>query len=1669
MTHVPPNHLDTIRVLYDRGLYLQAYAAAAEYMPFVRVEGVDARILLGRLAGNIGAGRLGYWLMLQAYRQDRRHSVARYFYARTMLHLHGPLAAWRVLERFQDLSDADPGAQAEWFGLRANVAACFRDFACAESWLERALELTPANAWIWIERSDCLEMADRYPEALESAQQSLALQPWFRPGIQSAAQLLQLLGRDEEALALLQEAESHLESTTLVLQAALIQRELGRYAEARESLERCLALAPLADKEFKSWINGLRSDIACLLDDLPASIAFARETESPFYARIAENLEQSKETDRRVYIPVGFVRQHHVTCVPATLTAISRLWNMPAEHLEVAEAICYDGTPSHSERNWAETHGWVTREFTVTWESAIALLDRGVPFTLATVAPGNAHLQAVVGYDARRGTLLVRDPYHRALGEFLSVELLLQQSSVGPRGMALVPEPRAALLEELELPESDLYDREHAVQSALQAHDRERAAREYAALQESAPEHRLTLQARRSLAAYDSNQTELLACADRLLALFPDDPNLRLLRLSCLRDLAHRQERLIYLEEICARKAGDRALGDDLFLSRYAQEIADDSREHARALSLLRRALRMRPTEAGALHTLGRIFWDRRRFAEALTLFRFAACLDDKDENVAWSYFAASRSQGRTAEALQLLTRRFEHLGTRSGLPTRTLFLALDHCDRTSDAFALLETALRKRPEDGDLRLFAAEQHVRRGHVGEAHRLLSLAEGKTGRTAWLQAAARLAAQTGDRQRAIALWREVLDAEPLMMEAHTALARLLAEEGLPEAAVRHFAAAAERFPHHYDLQRLWAEWLHEANDHEAEERVLRRLIELDPSDGLTRRALALALGNLRRFEEAFVESDAAYRLEPAFSYTHSVQGWLCALAGRMDYARAAYQQAIQLSVDNDSAIAGLLDACETPAQRRQALAMIQTELTRQTTLGDGLRAFREQAQDVLSPEELLAALQTMRSTREDLWQAWTVTAEQCLTLKHEAEALDLAARAAERFPAQPAVWQTLAAVHGRLGDRPAQIAALRQALEVQPDFSPAARQLALTYHRDGQDALARQTLTGALARDPLDPANYGALADLLWRTGDREDAVRTLHDALRRSPGWQWAWDRLGEWLHELGRPEEAAEAARDLTRRHPGNPLAWLALAQVLSGPAALPERLAALEHALTLDRRCFDARDLRAMILAEGGRYEEALASCRTPPGVACPPTLKARAAWVLAQQGSLREACAQMRNVLAEEPNYAWGWGHLTGWYETLGLHAECLEAAQRLTQAAPNSAQSFAILGGVLLQKGDREKGKAAFRRALEVTPTSRYSAFALWEACMEDAEHEEASRILERLLQWGPDPDALVRCVNLASVRHDREVAARRFQELCLCPGATEQALRHAVELLQTHSWGSVVEQTLDAASEQPEVHREAVALWAESLVLRNISDAERRVLGCWDRDTVGAYAAGGYVIALSETGRRRQALQFIRKHRERLRADVYSWAKSATALLHAADFSGAVEWTNVWRSYAGLEPWMLFTRSLALRYLNRLSEAAEVSRFALTLPADSASVSHRLLLALDAGCDGDLGNILQLVNGIDSQDLTAFQMFLYHVALALKMALHYNDTQRAIGFAAARREMRQAILCYPEFRSSRLGVRMYNGAVRRIAREAQSLSAQLWSLATYRLPRQSASL
>ena len=144
--------------------------------------------------------------------------------------------------------------------------------------------------------------------------------------------------------------------------------------------------------------------------------ALLRQPGGKFYDGVLTRLTNRPADGKRVEIPVGFkYAQHHQNpCAPATLTAIAKFWAMPVEHVELAEEISYAGTPHHSERKWAAEHGWHTKEFTVTWDAAVALIDRGIPFTLTTAEvssrprSGRHRLR-----DSMRGTLIARDPTER--------------------------------------------------------------------------------------------------------------------------------------------------------------------------------------------------------------------------------------------------------------------------------------------------------------------------------------------------------------------------------------------------------------------------------------------------------------------------------------------------------------------------------------------------------------------------------------------------------------------------------------------------------------------------------------------------------------------------------------------------------------------------------------------------------------------------------------------------------------------------------------------------------------------------------------------------------------------------------------------------------------------------------------------------------------------------------------------------------------------------------------------------------------------------------------------------------------------------------------------------------------------------------------------------------
>jgi cytochrome c-type biogenesis protein CcmH/NrfG len=121
-----------------------------------------------------------------------------------------------------------------------------------------------------------------------------------------------------------------------------------------------------------------------------------------------------------------------------------------------------------------------------------------------------------------------------------------------------------------------------------------------------------------------------------------------------------------------------------------------------------------------------------------------------------------------------------------------SLASALLDLERTSEAFAALDEAMAARGDDGELLLFAADLlfNSSTDNLAKAQSLLAKAREKAPRAQWLRTAAKLERADGRLRESLALWQEVLALQPLAIDAHRAVARLLAETESPAEALTH---------------------------------------------------------------------------------------------------------------------------------------------------------------------------------------------------------------------------------------------------------------------------------------------------------------------------------------------------------------------------------------------------------------------------------------------------------------------------------------------------------------------------------------------------------------------------------------------------------------------------------------------------------------------------------------------------------------------------------------------------------------------------------------------------------------------------------------------------------------------------------------------------------------
>lgn len=1601
---IPPSLFTHVIELYDQSMYVRAFHAAEQIAPLAEWEGTAARLLAGRLAATVGSPKLGQKLQLLAYRHDPTNWEARYYYARMVLRYRGALEAWQFLEqhdRDQSLTAADPKVNSDWLAFHAFVLAQMRDFERAEGWLARAEKIAPNNVWVWVERAKVFELQDRYEDAIAVLRYALMMQPWFRPTIATSAHALILQGRDDEALRLLSQATQHVECAWLVEQLAHLQIELGQYEAALHSLERFAALSPRLEPGVLEQLNALRAEAAYLSGDRAAALSFAQQGQSPALQKFAAQLER---TGLRIVLPVGFVRQHHLTCAPATLATLSRYYKMPAEHLSIAEEICDDGTSAHNERKWALKNGYAAREFRVTWENARELLSRKIAFTLGTIDPGGGHLQAVIGYDEVQGSLILRDPTERPYREVEAQSLLTRYQACGPRGMALVPARHAEMLNNVPLAESDSYDQLYALQEALENQDRNKAQAIYQAMRQRSGEHRLTLQAKLSLAMYDGDQAQMLACYEALLELYPEDVNYKLSKALCLRTQAHRKQRLDYLKTICTGKGSH-----PLLWLEYAKALSEDTRQLPLAMRWLRKAIRRGSLNAQSIHLLANFRWQQQRRDEALVLYRFAASLDETDEQYAQSFFVAAHYLNQTEVALEFLQSRVQRMREKSGPPVQTLFRALEQLGKNKDAFAALSTGLEKLPRDGQLKLFAAEIYARNDQFGQATAMLQAASSQVPANEYSRVAAFMARYRGDLSEALRCWRQVAEAEPLATDANQKVAQLLAETESPQAAIDYLRERIVQYPTSLRLRALLIEQLN--HDPAAAEVELQFLLKQDPSNDWAQRQLASVLLTLRQPEQALRATEMACRLYPSRPDNPFIHGQVLAQAGRVAEASEAFRTTLSLSVDHPQAIVQFLATAITAEERRAALLFIEQELRQQVISGEGLLTFCALAQDILKPEELLALLREFFAQRPETPLIWSALIAQLMQLEQRNEAYSLARQATDRFPLMARAWLDLAGIHEIRKEFDEQINALQRAVALEPDWSLAVQKLAEAHERQGHLPKAQLILQQAIAHAPLDHGLHGCLAELQWKAGEKAKALTTLQHAVALEPDYEWGWHALRTWSEQVNHPSLPLQCARALTVNRPGDARSWLILARTLKGDEALTEQLVALDHAIQLQPRLIEAHSWRAFILADAGRFDEALRACR-PAALApvFPPELLSAEAHVIAQCGDLSKASYKMHIVLQAAPNYAPGWERVARWHRTLEQHQEYLQAAQQLVRLMPDYAVAHGYLGEAHLWNGNRAGAKESFQNAFTLAPDYDFAGLALFDLHWEDQQTRAAAQVLAQLEKTVGGDATTLRALKLAVEYKDRSDLKKRLLALCLSPTPRTQYLDEAVTLLVASKYQSDVVVVLEDALASPGVNPHVARLWVQQ------GAAQNKLAHCLRRldfysDNAGRFwhrGAQAYLEVSASAQSGEQVRQFIKKYPVLLNNETESWAAVGSALYEIGDVAEAVEWMSDWHVRPDIAPWMLWELSLALRDLDREEEAKEVGQHALSLPEDHRTGSHLALLSLDEAIAGHVADATHHVERIAPQSMRDWERLLVSLSTHLSQFHQARSEGRAIG-------------------------------------------------------------
>jgi putative PEP-CTERM system TPR-repeat lipoprotein len=353
-----------------------------------------------------------------------------------------------------------------------------------------------------------------------------------------------------------------------------------------------------------------------------------------------------------------------------------------------------------------------------------------------------------------------------------------------------------------------------------------------------------------------------------------------------------------------------------------------------------------------------------------------------------------------------------------------------------------------------------------------------------------------------------------------------------------------------------------------------------------------------------------------------------------------------------------------------------------------------------------PGQAFKELESLSGADQSQYQADLALITAHLRRGEFAKALAAVATLEKKQPNNPLTYNIKGAAYAGMRDNKNARASFEKALEVQPGYFAAARNLALLDVQEQKPDDARKRYEALLAKDPKNEQLLLGLAELLVMSGHSPDEVKAAIDraiaAVPKSTRPRLALISYFENLHDTKSALDAAKAAQT----------AFPDDTQVLEALGVAQRAAGQTDDALVTFKRMVQLQPHNATALMRLAETEVALKDYSA--------------------------GIATLRQAIAAEPEQSRALVALAKTFVISGHPEDAIDEARKLQKSRPNRALGYALEGEVLAAQAKWPQAAAAYRDAITREPLPML-AVRRYEALQKTAPTDASAFAA----QWGKD--------------------------------------------------------------------------------------------------------------------------------------------------------------------------------------------------------------------------------------------------------------------------------------------------------------------------------------